>query len=202
MSAELSIILAELWGKMEREGQEHLGQAYATGKGYAAAKSGKQLSAGMEDARRAAASIEFNAEKASEMLADLDHDILAISPSTFDSIDDYMAELDRIFDSYASRANAYAYYAEQSYLDGFVAGAQQAAPDLAADWGVKPGEVGFFWRTAADERVCLTCEALDGQWFPAEEMGLATVAHVGCRCGEFFELAPNPEAPGLAVPAL
>lgn len=177
----LYIALQELGERMREAAEEHLPKAYATGKGYAAAKSGHQISAGRRDADIAARSMQFNDEKLTAMLANLDRDILSIDPAAYASIDEYLAEIDRIFDAYAGRANAYVYYAEQSYLDGFMQGGMEVRDELATDYGVTPQETGFYWRTAADEKVCPTCEALDGEWFPLAEgeLALSWQSHIG-----------------------
>lgn len=190
----LSIILSHLGDDMAKAGREHLPAAYATGKGYAAAKSGVALAGRAEDANRAYQSVAKNEAFIGQFLSRLEHDISAVDPLDFEDVDVFLAEIDRVFDIYANRIDAWTNYAEQSYLDGFMAGAGEAADSLATDWGVTSEEVGMIWHTAEDEKVCEICADLDGEWFPASEMDLSTEAHNGCRCPEYFELAPNPDA--------
>lgn len=40
----------------------------------------------------------------------------------------------------------------------------------------------FVWRTAADERTCPECGALDGQTWPEDRPGPEPPLHVNCRC--------------------
>ncbi len=189
----LSIILSHLGDDMAKAGRKHLPSAYATGKGYAAAKSGVSLTGRAEDANRAYKSIAKNEVFIGEFLSRLESDISAIDPLDFLDVDQFLAEIDRVFDVYANRIDAWTNYAEQSYLDGFMAGAEEASDSLAQEWGVTSEEVGMFWRTAEDELVCDICAALDGEWFPASEMDIGTEAHIGCLIpGQVVETIKGP----------
>lgn len=173
-------------------GDKSIEGSYAVGKGYAAAKSGKDIGDHLLDADIVLNMQTTNAASVADMVRALDTEILSVNPSGFASVTEYMAELDKIFDKYENRSAAWAFSNEQPFFDGFIQGSKEIQDDIARDKGVNGQDIGFTWRTSEDERVCVICEALDGEWFPIEEINIPFTAHIGCRCPEHFEFDVNP----------
>lgn len=196
MSEQLKVALNILLGDLLRAGKEYLPEAYATGKAYAAAKSGLDIGAYPLDNDIAQMAVSFNSEKLHQMIRDMDAEILALDPTNYDSVNSYMADVNRVFNKYEGRRHAYTYYAEQPFFDGFIQGGKDIAPEMARNGGVTSSDIGFTWHTAHDEKVCFTCRGLDGQWFPLTSREVAWTAHIGCRCPEYFTYDPNPELEG------
>jgi len=192
----LKIALSDLMNKMKKAGDEHLPKSYAIGKGYAAAKSGYEVMGSPLDSEVVAARVGFNEEKIIKMVNEMEEKILAIKPSAYASTTEYMADVDRIFNTYAGRAHAYAYYSEQLFLDGWVQGGREIAGELGDEWNMPEERVGFFWRVVGDERTCQICWDLNGNWYPlgyeGELLDLTWEAHIGCRCPDYFEFGVNP----------
>ncbi len=195
MSEELKIALDILLADLLKAGDDYLPKAYAAGKGYAAAKSGFDIEASKIDADILSNSVAFNAGKLDEMLKKMGAEILSLNPSAYDSVDAYMEDVDRIFNKYANRKHAWSYYAEQPFFDGFLQGSKEAQVDMGREMGERAEDIGFFWRTANDERVCSICWGLNGQWFGLDWKNLEVTwtAHVGCRCPEYFEYGIRPK---------
>lgn len=179
MKNELQSILTILLDNLVAAGEEQLPKAYAAGKAYAAAKSGYEIEASPLDKDISLRSVAFNSKQLNEMLQGLDREILSLNPVNYASVDDYMKDIERVFDKYANRKQAWVYYAEQPFYDGFVQGSKEVQMDLAQEYGVPDNQMGFTWKTAADEKVCSVCNSLDGQWFPLDNLDIAWSAHIG-----------------------
>lgn len=196
MKNEVQAVLSILLDELTASGEEHLPKAYAVGKAYAAAKSGYEIEASPLDRDISLRSVAFNSNQLNEMLQSLDREILSLNPASYATVTDYMKDIERVFDKYANRKQAWVYYAEQPFFDGFVQGSKEVQMDLATEYGVPDTQMGFTWKTAGDERVCPTCSSLDGQWFPLDSMDVAWSAHIGCRCPEYFTYGVNPQYKG------
>ena len=179
---ELAVLLTSLLNA----GDKNLKGAYAIGKGYAAAKSGFDVEANPIDVGLAAKSIDFNAVHINDLVRNMEDDIMRINPGNYATAADYMADVDKTFDRYASRASSITAFAEQPFKDGFIQGGKEVQTKLASKLGVSSDEVGFVWATVGDERVCDICRGLDGTWFPLDHGAGVWSAHIGCRCPEYF----------------
>ena len=194
MSEKLKALLDILLADLIKAGDEYLPKAYAAGKGYAAAKSGFKIEASRLDADILSNSIFFNQGKLNEMLKKMDAEILSLEPTAYPTVDAYMEDVERVFNKYAGRNHAWTYYAEQPFFDGFLQGSKEIRGDMAREMGERAEDIGFFWRTANDEKVCSICWGLNGEWFAlTADIDIGWSAHIGCRCPEYFEYAPRPK---------
>jgi len=192
MTEQSKIALQILIADLIKLGDDSIADSFAVGKGYAAAKSGKEVVTHLLDDDIVLNMKTFNAASVEDMVRALDAEILSVNPSGFASVTEYMAELDKIFDKYENRSAAWAFSNEQPFFDGFIQGSKEVQDEIARDKGVNGQDIGFTWRTSEDERVCVICESLDGEWFPLEEINIPFTAHIGCRCPEHFEFDVNP----------
>jgi len=194
MSEESKIAYEILLSDLLNLGDKSIGDSYSLGKGYAAAKSGIDVVGNPLDDDFVLNYKTRNAVSVADMVKALDNDIMAVNPAAFASVDDYMAELNTIFDKYENRSAAWAFSNEQPFFDGFVQGSKDVQDDIARDRGVDRDQIGFTWRTSEDEKVCVICNDLDGEWFPIDELDIVWTAHIGCRCPEHFVYDVNPDA--------
>lgn len=192
MSEEVKNALTILLNDLTNLGEEKINQSYTVGKAMASAKSGYDIQASLLDRDISLRSVTFNTEQLDQMLTKLDAEIMNINPAGFASTTEYMKEVERVFDKYAHRQQSWVFYLEQPYYDGFLQGSKEIKDRLAQEKNVPDSQMGFFWRTMGDERVCAICEALDGQWFPMDDVQITFTAHIGCRCPENFEYGVNP----------
>jgi len=192
MTEKSRIALQILIADLIKLGDSSIADSFAVGKGYAAAKSGKEVVTHLLDDDVVLNMKTFNAASVEDMVRALDAEILSVNPSGFASVTEYMAELDKIFDKYENRSAAWAFSNEQPFFDGFIQGSKEVRDDIAIDRGVNGQDIGLFWKTSEDELVCEICLALDGEWFPLESMSITFTAHIGCRCPEHFEFGVNP----------
>ena len=194
LKSALQILLSDLMGL----GDEFLPEAYATGKAYAAAKSGYEIAASKVDQDIIQNSLAFNQGRLAEMVKALDAEVLSLNPQAYDSVESYMADVERVFNKYANRQHAWVYYSEQPFFDGFLQGSKDVQGDLAKEWGIRGEDVGFTWHVIKppDVKICSICWGLNGQWFPLTAREVTWTAHMGCRCPEYFTYDPNPRLEG------
>src|SRR3989304_7681622 len=126
----LRIILNELEFDLTDASKEFLPEAYALGKGYAQAKSGHEVMSGGFDRDIAFQSVGFQMDKINKMIQRMDSEILAINPAAFESVGQYMAEVEKTFEKFANRAHAIKYYTEHPFLEAWAreGGALALAP--------------------------------------------------------------------------
>ena len=74
-------------------------------------------------------------------------------------------------------------YAEEGYVKARMAGIIETQ--------ARSGNVGGFWETAGDDRVCPACEGKDGNWYKNEELLDLFPTHPHCRCNVLWT-ANNP----------
>jgi len=180
MSEKSRIAFEILLADLLKLGDDSITNSYSLGKGYAAAKSGKDIGDHLLDADIVLNMKTTNAVSVADMVRALDAEIMSVNPAGFATVTEYMAELESIFDKYENRSHAWAFSNEQPFFDGFVQGSKEVQEDIARDRGVNGQDIGFTWRTSEDERVCVICEALDGEWFPLEDLTITWTAHIGC----------------------